>query len=95
MEMHILIETGTLNNMQNTYKGFALFNDIEDQELRNTNRAKVLANIFEDNSNNVKTNPKGAQLILGYFQTLPEYERADVQSKFVNQMAERGFRLTA
>lgn len=81
--------------MQNTYKGFALFNDIEDQELRNTNRAKVLANLFQDNSHDAKTTPKGAQLILGYFQTLPEQERADVQQKFVNQMDQRGFRLTA
>lgn len=81
--------------MQNNYKGFCLFNDIEDQELRSDNRAKVLANMFQDNSDNAKTTPKGAQLILGYFQTLPEGERAVVQQKFIKQMAERGFRLTA
>jgi len=80
---------------KNTYKGFSLFNDIEDYILRTRNRAVVLANMAEDNSKSRLINAKGASLILGYFQQVPADERADVKSKFANVMAERGFRLVA
>lgn len=81
--------------MKNNYKGFELFNDIEDDVLRTRNRACVLANIFQDNSKNAKTTPKGASLILGYFKEIPENERKPVQERFVESMRERGFRIAA
>jgi len=80
---------------KNMYKGFSLFNDIEDYILRTRNRACVLANMAEDNSKSRLINAKGVSLILGYFQQVPADERADVKSKFANVMAERGFRLVA
>lgn len=81
--------------MSNNFKGFALFNDVEDQDLRTYNRARVLSNIFEDHSKDAKITPKGAAVFLGYFQQVPEQERAIVQQKFVSLMAERGFRIAA
>lgn len=81
--------------MRNNYHGFNLFNDIEDEELRTRNRAVVLANIYQDNSKDGKTTPKGATTILGYFASIPEGERGAVQKKFVESMAERGFVVTA
>lgn len=80
---------------KNTYKGFELFNDIEDFVLRTRNRAVVLANIAEDNAKNRLISPKGASLILGYFQQVPVEEREDVKIKFTTVMAERGFKLAA
>ena len=78
--------------MTNEYKGFALFNDIEDASLRNRNRAVVLANMMQDNMNKQKKlQAKGAGLVLGYFNALPEGERAAVRDNFTRAMAERGF----
>jgi hypothetical protein len=76
-----------------TYKGFELFKDITDRELRTRNQAVVLANIAEDNSKSRLISPKGASLILGYFQVVPEQDRDTVKSKFKENMIERGFRL--
>ena len=77
------------------YNGFNLFNDIDDLELRSRNRAVVLANLFQDNSKDAKTTPKGAHLILGYFNQIPEGERKVVKEKFVVAMKERGFAIAA
>lgn len=77
------------------YKGFNLFNDIEDYALKTRNRAVVLANLASDNSKSALISPKGAALILGYFQQIPEDERQDVKKAFSEAMISRGFRLTA
>ena len=77
------------------FKGFSLFNDIEDQELRNRNRSVVLANIAQDNTRNKLISAKGASLILGYFGLIPEAERGAVQGKFLEAMKSRGFALQA
>jgi hypothetical protein len=82
-----------MNN--NDFKGFSLFNDIEDYVLRVRNRAVTLANMAEDNSEKGLINVKGVAYILGYFKMVPEDEREDVQTKFKSTMAERGFRITA
>lgn len=80
----------------NHFKGFSLFSDIEDVTLRNRNRAVVLANIAVDymNRKTKMVSPKGAGLILGYFQKVPEADRADVQERFKQRMFENGFRLS-
>lgn len=77
--------------MKNEFKGFSLFNDIEDISLRNRNRAVVLANIADDNNKNNMISAKGGALILGYFQSLPEEDRANVRDQFAQQMRERGY----
>ena len=78
---------------KNNYKGFSLFSDIEDVALRNRNRAVVLANVAKDymNKTTKRISPKGAAIILGYFQYVPEAERADVQERFKQRMQENGF----
>jgi hypothetical protein len=76
------------------FKGFSLFNDIEDVDLRNRNRAVVLANIAEDNTRNKMISPKGAGLILGYFGLVPPEEREEVKDRFTVNMLQRGFSLS-
>lgn len=76
-----------------TYKGFELFNDIADLTLRTRNQAVVLTNIAEDNCKNKLISPKGAALILGYFQQIPADERGIVRDKFRQYMNERGFKI--
>lgn len=78
---------------KSNYKGFELFNDIEDESLRIRNRAVVMANMAEDHSKNRKINAQGASLILGYFQAIPEEERNVAKEKFAEIMKDRGFLL--
>lgn len=73
------------------YKSFELFNDIEDINLRNRNRAVVLANIAEDNTKNRLISAKGTGLLLGYFAQIPEGERAAVKEAFAVNMKQRGY----
>ena len=75
------------------FKGFDLFNDIEDTQLRNRNRACVLANIAQDNCKNRLISPGGAGLILGYFKQVPELDRNEVKNKFMEFMTQKGFAL--
>ena len=78
--------------MQNEFRGFSLFSDIEDAELRARNRAVVLTNIAEDNkTKDKKISSKGAMLILGYFSNIPQEERKEVSSRFATEMNARGF----
>lgn len=80
--------------MQNNYKGFSLFNDVEDQQLRTFNRARVLCNMAEDNTNKQKKiSHNGAGLILNYFNQIPLEERALVQTEFAKQLAKAGFKV--
>ena len=83
------------NNKRTAYKGFSLFNDIEDYMLKTRNRAVVLANLADDNSEARRINAKGAALILGYFQMIPSDEREDVKKAFSENMVERRYLLTA
>lgn len=76
------------------YKGFALFNDVEDVVLRTRNRGVVLANMAIDNMRDQKLSPKGVLLVLGYFNTVPKEERVNVQASFVESMNERGFQIS-
>lgn len=84
----------TTANLINEYKGFCLFNDIEDAALRIRNRAVVLANIADSTSKNKKISPNGMGLILGYFSNVPKEERKDVMTSFITAMKERGYELT-
>ena len=83
-----------MTNKRDDFRGFSLFSDIEDYVLRVRNRACVLANMAEDNSQSSLINAKGVSLILGYFQQVPEDEREDLTAKFKTTMAERGFHIT-
>lgn len=82
---------------QNEFKGFSLFNDIEDAALRTRNRSVVMTNMAEDHMNRKtkRINPKGAALILNYFANIPMDERNAAKELFTKDMASRGFVLTA
>lgn len=75
----------------NEFKGFSLFTDIEDEALRIRNQAVVLANIAEDHTNNHFISPKGASLMLGYFQAIPAEARKAVREAFETNMKARGY----
>ncbi len=79
--------------MVNEFKGLSLFNDIADAQLQTNNRAAVLTNVFQDNYRNGKVSPKGASLLLGYFDKIIPSQRKQVQEQFVITMKERGFEL--
>lgn len=77
----------------NDYKGFPLFNDVEDTDLRNRNRAVILTNIALAHTKNRKITPGGASLILNYFNEVQPEDRKDVQNRFVQQMQSEGMYL--
>jgi hypothetical protein len=83
--------------MQNEFKGFSLFNDVEDTELRAQNRGRVMANMAEDHTdkNKKRLSPKGASLILNYFNLIKGEDRNAAKEKFQTEMQARGFVLTA
>lgn len=77
------------------FKGYSLFNDIEDIDLRTRNRAVILTNLASDHTKNKLISAKGAGLILGYFGLIPENERKGVEGAFKEGMKQRGFILQA
>lgn len=80
------------------YKGYSLFNDIEDVNLRERNRAVVMCNIYEDNphlTDKTTTSKKGALLIFGYMDKVPEESRAELIKTFHAQMETRGYQSVA
>lgn len=77
--------------MQNDYKGFSLFNDIEDAELQLRNRAVVMCNIVDMNTRGNKITPKGAGLVLGYFNSLPDSDKKKTEQRFEQMIKERGY----
>ena len=79
----------------NQYKGFELFNDVEDKELQSRNRGVVMSNIAEDFSKNQRISPNGAGLILGYFMAIPPEERDIAQQEFSKALVAKGWKNAA
>lgn len=79
------------NQERNEYRGFSLFNDLEDKQLQLRNRAVVMSNMAEQYTKDKKITVKGASLILGYFECIPANERKALEIKFTETMKERGF----
>lgn len=84
-----------MNQKYNDFKTYSLFNDIEDVELRNRNRAVVLANMAQDHIDRKtkRVSMKGAALILGYFNNVDVADRDDVKDQFSQRMHQMGFAL--
>jgi hypothetical protein len=78
---------------QNDYRGFCLFNDVQNPVLRNKNRATVLSNMAEDNCKNNMMSPKGSALIMGYFSRIPDIDKTDVIEKYKDIMNAKGYQL--
>lgn len=80
--------------MANEFKGYSLFNDIDDADLRSRNRAVTLCNIAEAHTNKEKRiSPGGAALMIRYTEQIPDQERKSVLEKMVGFMKERGYEL--
>jgi hypothetical protein len=79
---------------KDNFRGFSLFNDVKDPELKQRNRAQVLVNIAQDNTRDQRISGKGAGLILGYFGLISPDDRADVQERFTQLMVKSGFIVT-
>jgi len=77
------------------YKGYSLFNDITDAELRNRNRAVTMCNIILSNldKETKKITLRGTDLVLNYFNLVPKEDRAEVSDGLVIAMEDRGFYL--
>lgn len=75
------------------YKGYDLFDTLEDRALRIRNQAVVLANIAQDNSKGHLLSKRATALILGYFGCIANEDRNDVEQAFTLQMSQRGFRI--
>jgi hypothetical protein len=73
------------------YKGYDLFDSLEDRALRTRNQAVVLANIAQDNSKGQLLSKRATALILGYFGCIPDADRNDVQQAFEVSMKQRGY----
>lgn len=73
------------------YKGFDLFDSINDVALRTRNQAVVLANIAADHSKNKKITPAASGIILGYFNQIVPEDRKSVEVQFTQAMKERGY----
>lgn len=84
-----------MENNNNEVYGYSLFNDVEDKQLQERNRAAVMSNIAETNYKNEKISEKGAAIIIQYFNQIPEGERMSLYNKFVSTMNERGFQIAA
>lgn len=77
--------------MASNYKGFALFFEISDEELRSRNQAAVIANIWEDNSQDKKLSKLGFNLITSYYAEIAPQFRGKVKDKLEKILAERGY----
>lgn len=77
-----------------SFKGYSLFDDVQDISLRARNRAVVMANIIESNVNIrgiIKLS--AAKDALEYFSKIPKEERTEVYSFLSNEMNSRGISL--
>lgn len=79
--------------LQSNFKGFSLFNDVEDEQLQTFNRARILVNIAQDNTKDKKITFKGSALVLGYFNSIPEKCREAVKNEFAKLMQKEGYAL--
>lgn len=75
----------------NNYKGYPIFNEIEDQKLRVRNCAVIMANIFEDNTVGKVISQRGASLLVGYMKNVQVFDRKLLVEEFKRQMKERGY----
>lgn len=80
--------------MSNEINGYSLFNDIEDKELQERNRAVVMTNMAETYTKKGKISLKGTGLIVQYFNAIPEEQRASLYKKFESTMLERGYNVS-
>lgn len=79
------------NNKKNEINGYSLFNDIEDSDLQERNRAVVMANIAETYTTKGKITMRGVALITKYFNEIEDSLRQSLYSRFEKVMRERNY----
>lgn len=78
------------NDEVSSYKGYSLYNDVEDHGIKSSNRGAILANILEEHIQNNKVSNRGLALILGYFNSLLPIDRRSVKEAFEGHLIKRG-----
>ena len=78
-------------SIKNEYRGYSLFNDVEELALQERNRAVIMCNIVEHNTHKGKITPRGAGLAMGYFSKIPAEQRKGVEEKFEELVKGRGY----
>jgi len=76
------------------YKGFSLFDDLDNANDRAVNRGRIMANIVVDHQRDGKFSPKGMALSGGYMRSIPAAERKAALAQFIFAMRKEGFALT-
>lgn len=77
--------------IKNEYSGYGLFNDIDDVEVKNYNRGRIIVNIMEDNSDGKgKITDRGAMLSYGYLLSISEDERAGAYNEAEKILKQKG-----
>lgn len=74
-----------------TYKGFSLFNDLENAHDRAINRGRILSNIATDHQRHGQFSYKALALTAGYIRAVPVQERRAALDEFVTAMRKEGF----
>jgi len=77
--------------MKTEIYGYSLFNDIEDSDLQERNRAVVMSNMAEAYTKKGKITLKGTGLIVNYFNEIPQEKRQSLYQRFESTMKERGY----
>jgi hypothetical protein len=77
-----------------TYKGYSLFNDIENFSLRSKNRGVIMVNMIEENFDKTvkKVSTRGLSLVVGYFTSIPELERKAAHDFLIQELDLRGIK---
>lgn len=75
----------------NMYMGYSLFNEVENEEVRNRNRGRVMLNMYEDHCRDGVVDAAGLAIILGYFKEIPSAERAAALEMFTALCQHKGY----
>lgn len=74
----------------NEIRGYSLFNDVEDTEIRVYNRARTLKNMMLDHADKERNiSALGGSLIFQYFNLVPMEERQAVHSKLAELLKQK------
>lgn len=74
------------------YKGYHLFNLVDDFETRANNRGAMMCNIYGEFSfADGKASPHAMSLILGYFNEVPDADKERAMEFFSVHAKDRGF----
>jgi hypothetical protein len=63
------------------YKGYDLFEEVDDADLRNRNRSICLYNMFQDDAVNGRCSARVVGDMVNYLRNLPIGDRSDTMSR--------------